>query len=104
MVYLNNGSIVFDGSCQEFKQRLGGKRIQCTSDLSLLQLQQLTGVTRVEQQGSVQTVFSDNVEATLRELLVKSDQVANLLVTEMSLEDAVLKMDETQNNLEEQAA
>ena len=104
LVYLHQGSKLYDGNCQDFKRKLGGKRIQCKTPETEENLAALPGVTHVECDGNAKTIHTENEVETLKALLSRPVDISDLLVTEMSLEDAVLLMDNSITSVQEKAA
>lgn len=104
LVYLHHGSKLYDGNCADFKRKLGGKRIQCKTPQSDETLATLPGVTHIESEGDKKIIHTENEVQTLKALLGNSAHVSDLLVTEMSLEDAVLQMDNSITSAQENAA
>lgn len=93
LIYLHNGQKLFDGTCKQFKQRLGGKRISCRTSMSTQELSQIDKVTHVETKGDKHILFTEDEVASLKSLFKAGQEIRDVTVTELSLEDAVLHLE-----------
>lgn len=92
VLLLAGGRPVADGTPGEIRARVAARSVRCLSQLPLERLLGLPGVTAAEPRGRHVALRTHAVEATLRALLAADETVAELEVTGMSLEDAVLDL------------
>jgi ABC-2 type transport system ATP-binding protein len=96
ILVLNRGSIVAEGTPAEIKTRATGKRIRCSSRLSLDEVRAIPGVMSavVDRDGFELQVGA--AESVVRALLQRDEWLADLEVTNAGLEEAFLAL--TQNS------
>jgi ABC-2 type transport system ATP-binding protein len=96
ILVLNRGVIVAAGTPAEIKLRAMGKRIRCTSRLTLEDIRQVSGVLAITSDRNAFELQVQGAEAVVRELLQRDPWLADLEVTNAGLEEAFLAL--TQNN------
>ncbi len=89
VVVLAGGRLVADGSSTAVRSAVSGRTVRLTADRLP---DGIAGVTAVTWQGSVATLATTDVEATLRALLADGVPLTDLEVRGASLEDAVLSL------------
>lgn len=92
IVVIDRGAVIADGTPDEIKRRVGGKRIRCTTALTEPELRDIPGVTELRfDRGSAELVAT-NAESVARELLFADATLANLEISGAQLEDAFLTL------------
>lgn len=99
IVMLSKGRIVADGTPNEVKAVVSGRRIRASAEFawsaaveeSLLRLQ---GVRSLDHRGDQFTIVSDDSDATLRSLLATHDDIHDIEVTAHTMDDAFLALTE----------
>jgi len=97
IIMLNAGKIVADGTPNEVKAVVSGRRIRAsfgfawTTDVAH-ELHSLPGVTSVERRGEQVTIVSDDSDAALRALLTRYDDIRDIEVTAHNMDDAFLAL------------
>lgn len=104
VIVINQGSVVAEGTPAEIKSRTPMRKIQCVTSLSEDQLRGIRGVSAVSRQESRTEIQVTEVEPVLRELFARDHSIAGLEVTNSSLEEAFLKIIETENSAHEVSA
>jgi ABC-2 type transport system ATP-binding protein len=99
IVMLSAGRVVADGTPNEVKAVVSGRRIRASFDFAWspaveAELAQLPGVTSVEHRGEQLTIVSDQSDATLRQLLAAHDDIHDIEVTAHNMDDAFLALTE----------
>jgi ABC-2 type transport system ATP-binding protein len=96
VVLMARGQIVADGPPIEIKARVGGRTIRATvPDAELSVVQDVTGVTRVEQRGDGYVLTCTDAaasDAALRDLLVRFPTARDIEVRGAGLEEAFLNL------------
>jgi ABC-2 type transport system ATP-binding protein len=91
VVVVAGGRIVADGTAAEVKAGISGRSVAFTAAPGTA-LEGLPGVSATEWRGERVTLTTDDVEATLRALLVDGVRLPDLTVRGATLEDAVLSL------------
>ncbi|MCO7225836.1 ABC transporter ATP-binding protein [Pleionea sp. CnH1-48] len=91
---LNNGSISMEGTPEQIKSHLGGKRIRFRSPHKPEDFNTLPDVSQSRQRGDYIELQSTHAEHTLKHLLNREAKITDLTVTEVSLEDAFIHLTE----------
>jgi ABC-2 type transport system ATP-binding protein len=99
IVMLAAGRVVADGTPNEVKAVVSGRRIRASFDFVWTeeieaQLAQLPGVTSIDRRGEQFTIVSDDSDATLRRLLANRDDIHDIEVTAHNMDDAFLALTE----------
>ena len=92
IIVINKGKVVSEGTPAEIKSMSAGRKIRCSTRLSMAQLWALPGVIDVEQSGGKTCVTAGNVEGVLRWMLAEDAELAELEVVSPGLEDAFLAL------------
>lgn len=104
VIVINQGSVVAEGTPAEIKSRTASRKIQCVTSLSEDEVRQIRGVSGVSRHESRTEITVAEVEPVLRELFLRDPSIAGLEVSNSSLEEAFLKIIETENNVQEVTA
>ncbi|MDQ1584253.1 MAG: type transport system ATP-binding protein [Microbacteriaceae bacterium] len=99
IVMLSGGRVVADGTPNEVKAVVSGRRIRANFDFawSLIAedaLRRLPGVRTLERRAEQLTIVSDDSDATLRALLAAHDDIHDIEVTAHTMDDAFLALTE----------
>ncbi len=99
IVMLAGGRIVADGSPNEVKAIVSGRRIRANAGFPLTTdvvagIYELPGVRSVEHRSGQLTIVSDESDATLRGLLTRYDDLHDIEVTSHTMDDAFLALTE----------
>jgi ABC-2 type transport system ATP-binding protein len=89
---INQGEIIAEGTPTEIKSQTGGKRIRCTTSLSLSSLLQIPGVTEARQDREEVEIRAREAESVVRALLARDATISNLEITSAGLEEAFLAL------------
>ena len=92
VVVINKGSIVAEGTPESIKANTAGKKIRCITQLSLGQIERMTGVVSVRYDREAVEIQSSSAEATLRELLVADVELSGIEVANAGIEEAFLAL------------
>jgi len=84
--------VIAEGTPAEIKARTSGRKIRCTSRLSLDLVRNLAGVLNVRQERDALEIEAREAEAVIRELLARDGSLSNLEVTSAGLEDAFIAL------------
>jgi ABC-2 type transport system ATP-binding protein len=89
---INRGQIIAEGTPAQIKAQTAGKKIRCITSLSTDVLEQIPGVSEIRQDREAVELHTGQVEAVLRELLLRDRQLSGLEVTSAGLEEAFLAL------------
>ena len=93
IVVLNAGRVVADGTGAEIKSKVAGRTISLAADsLDIEVTRHLPGVVRTERSGPRLLLHTTQSDVTLRALLDRCPQAADIEVTSARLEDAFLAL------------
>ena len=92
VVILNRGAVIQDGSPRAIKQRIGARKITCTTDLPTASLHAIDGVRSVTRTDDRVMLLTDDAERVVRELLARDPGLCNLEVAGARLEEAFLAL------------
>ncbi|GAA5502764.1 linearmycin resistance ATP-binding protein LnrL [Deinococcus xinjiangensis] len=100
VVVMNAGTILADGTPESLRSQVGGSTVRFKSDLVLAELQSLPTVERaqVDPQGRAE-LHTAAPEALLGELFRRQIPFSELEVTRASLEDAFLRLTDTEQGV-----
>ncbi len=93
---INQGAIVAAGTPAEIKAKTSGKRIRCSTQLSLAALRRIPGVAEVREDREAVEIHTSQAESVVRELLAQDAGLSGLEVASAGLEEAFLAL--TQDN------
>jgi len=96
IVVIDAGRVVAEGTPKEIKASTGGKRIRCTSSLALDVMRSLPRVIQARKTGDVTEIQTDDADLTIRQLLERDAELANVEIVDVPLEDSFLAI--TQHN------
>jgi ABC-2 type transport system ATP-binding protein len=89
---INKGSIIAEGTPAEIKSRTAGKKIRCVTELSREVIQDLPGVSAVQQDRGAMVIHTSRAEDVLRGLLKLDLEVSEIEVSSAGLEEAFLTL------------
>lgn len=89
---IHQGEIIAQGTPSEIKAKTGGKRIRCITNVSISFLQQMPGVTAVQQDREAVEIHASEAEPIIRELLSRDPALTGLEITTAGLEEAFLAL------------
>ncbi len=90
ILLLKDGRLLAEGTAAELRERAGAARVLCRSALSEAKLRALPGVLEAVREGGRWKLATNAPERTLRALLERDAEAAQLEVSPMPLEDAFL--------------
>jgi len=93
---INQGEIITEGTPAEIKAQTSGKRIRCTTTLSLASLLQIPGVSDARQDREAVEIHAREAEPVVRALLARDPALSGLEIASAGLEEAFLAL--TQEN------
>ena len=89
VLVMANGQVIADDTPSAIRAQVGGSTLRCRTILSVANLGALPAVRRVERAGAECVVQSGNAVATVRALLGADAELADLRISDASLEDAM---------------
>jgi ABC-2 type transport system ATP-binding protein len=93
VIVMNHGRVVVEGSPNDIKSRLNGKRVSFTAKhLEESVLTQIPEVTRFRRRGKVFDIWTQQPERVLAHLFARQVDLVDLEVTSSSLEEAFLTL------------
>jgi ABC-2 type transport system ATP-binding protein len=93
IVVINRGRVIADARPDEIKRAAADREVTCRTQLTLADLRELPGVTRVDLRADGSTrLMTTEAEATTRALLTRDLSVSCLEVRSAGLEDAFLAL------------
>jgi ABC-2 type transport system ATP-binding protein len=93
IVVINRGRVIADARPDEIKTAAADRQVTCRTQLTLAELGQLPGVTRVDVHADGRTrLMTTEAEATARALLTRDLSVSGLEVHSAGLEEAFLAL------------
>lgn len=101
IVLLNRGAVLAEGTPRQIKARIAGRRIRCSTRLTLSEIRGLAGVTEARQDENAFEIQASEAEPVVRQLLALDDGLSGLEVTSTGLEDAYLALTKADNGAEE---
>ena len=99
VVVIDRGRIIAEGTPAEIKGRASGRRVRCSTSLSLEELRGLPSVASVARDGATTEMLAGNSDDLIRELLARDPALSNLEVTSAGLEDAFLALTQPQTEV-----
>ena len=97
VMVLNHGIVVAQGTSAEIKARFADRKIRCRTKLLPDQIRNISGIKRVSSEGPVVEIRTPRVEPVLRELFARDPELQGLELAGSTLEEAFLKIIETEN-------
>lgn len=101
VVVLNRGNIVAQGTPAEIKAQTSQRKISCVTQLSVETIRGLAHVNGVSVQNDRVEIHTSEAESVLRELFVRDQQLHGLELSNSSLEEAFMKIIDTQEQAQE---
>lgn len=98
VIVINQGSVVAEGTSAEIKSRTALRKIRCATSMTEDQIRRIPGVNGVLRQESRTEIQVTEVESVLRALFLQDASISGLEVSNSSLEEAFLKIIETENS------
>jgi len=92
ILVINKGKVIADGRPESIKEAAADRQVICRTRLSVAQLRELPGVTRVDAQGDGVRLMTTTAEATARALLTLDEAASGLEVRSAGLEEAFLAL------------
>jgi ABC-2 type transport system ATP-binding protein len=92
IVVINKGSLIAQGTPAEIKARTAGKRIRCSTQLSLKTISGIPGVSDVRVDRDAFVIHASQAEDVLRHLLQLDLELSGIEVTTAGLEEAFLAL------------
>ncbi len=92
IVVIDKGSIVADGTPDEIKGRVSGRRVRCVTRIAENEIKAMPGVTGVVIEGDRMEIMTSVAEPLVRQLLARDASLSGLEVTSVGLEDAFLSL------------
>lgn len=92
VVVIDKGKVIAEGTPSDLKQRTTGRRIRCSTTLSLPTIREIAGVTDARSNGLSIEILSKQPERTVRELLALDTELSGLEITSAGLDDAFLSI------------
>lgn len=104
VVVLNRGNIVAQGTSAEIKAQTSQRKISCMTQLSMDAIKAIAHVNNVSHQNDRIEIRTSEAESVLRELFVRDPLLHGLELTNSSLEEAFIKIIDTQEQAQEVVA
>src|SRR5450432_3235786 len=95
VIVIDRGRVIAEGTPAEIKSRASGKRIRCTTALTLDVVRSLPFVTSATRDAFTTEIFTSDSDVVVRELLARDEKLSNLEVTSAGLEEAFLTLTQT---------
>ena len=95
VIVIDRGRVIAEGTPAEIKSRASGKRIRCTTALTLDVVRSLTFVTSATRDAFTTEILTSDSDVVVRELLARDEKLSNLEVTSAGLEEAFLTLTQT---------
>jgi ABC-2 type transport system ATP-binding protein len=92
IVLLDRGRTIAEGTPEEIKARVQGRRIRCRTRLHPFEIGGVRGVTRAEKVDGILEILTPRAEPVVRELLLRDPDLADLEVLGAALDDAFLSL------------
>lgn len=99
IVLLNKGRSIAEGTPDQIKSRVQGRRIRCRTRLHSWEIQGVPGVTQVEQRDGITEILTPRAEPIVRELLTRDSDLADLEILGAALDDAFLALTESNKEI-----
>jgi ABC-2 type transport system ATP-binding protein len=99
IVLLNKGRSIAEGTPDQIKSRVQGRRIRCRTRLHSWEIQGVPGVTQVEQRDGITEILTPRAEPIVRELLTRDSDLADLEILGAALDDAFLALTESDKEI-----
>ncbi len=96
IMVMHEGKLIADGTPDQLKQRVGGKKIRFRTDGDTESLATIPGIVKVQQNGQYTELISRNAEDSLTALIKANHVLGDLTVTTLGIEDAFLSLTNTQ--------
>src|ERR1700761_1007336 len=104
VIVLNHGNIVAQGTSTEIKAQTSQRKISCVTQLSIESIKAIANVNNVSSQNQRVEIRTSEAEFVLRELFARDPLLHGLELTNSSLEEAFIKIIDTQEQAQEVGA
>ncbi len=104
VVVLNRGNIVAQGTSAEIKAQTSQRKISCVTRLSIDSISSIANVNNVSLQNERVEIRTSEAEFVLRELFARDPLLHGLELSNSSLEEAFIKIIDTQEQAREVSA
>ena len=104
VVVLNRGNIVAQGTSAEIKAQTSQRKISCVTHLSIDSIKAIANVNNVSFQNERVEIRTSEAEFVLRELFARDPLLHGLELSNSSLEEAFIKIIDTQEQAQEVSA
>ncbi len=104
VVVLNRGNIVAQGTSAEIKAQTSQRKISCVTHLSIESISTIANVNNVSFQNERVEIRTSEAEFVLRELFARDPLLHGLELSNSSLEEAFIKIIDTQEQAQEVSA
>lgn len=101
IVLLNHGRLIADGTPEQIKAQVGGKRIRCRTRLDLSLLQHMPLVLNANREDRITQLVTHEAETVLRTLLALDPNLSDLEINGVGLEEAFLHLTQEQSLIPE---
>ena len=92
VIVLNRGKIIAQGTPRQIKSAVAGRKIRCTTQLQLNELQALPTVTAVLEDSDAVVITATDSDAAVRALLLADATAHGLEISGAALEDAFIEL------------
>jgi ABC-2 type transport system ATP-binding protein len=92
IIVIDHGSVIADGTPDQIKQHVAGRKIRCTTALTDAELRGMAGVTVLRFEHGNAELAVTNAESVARELLFRDATLSNLEISRVQLEEAFLAL------------
>jgi ABC-2 type transport system ATP-binding protein len=99
IVLLNKGRSIAEGTPDQIKSRVQGRRIRCRTRLHSWEIQGIPGVTYVEQRDGITEILTPRAESIARELLTRDADLADLEILGAALDEAFLALTDSSKEI-----
>lgn len=98
VVVINKGSVIAQGTPEQIKARTAGKKIRCSTRLTVSTVREFAGVMDVHEDRGAMVIHTSRAEDLLRELLSRDLEASGIEVAGAGLEDAFLALTQEKTN------
>ncbi len=99
IVLLHKGRSIAEGTPDQIKSRVQGRRIRCRTRLHSWEIQGIPGVTHVEQKDGITEILTPRAESIARELLTRDADLADLEILGAALDEAFLALTDSSKEI-----
>jgi ABC-2 type transport system ATP-binding protein len=99
IVMIGRGQVIAEGTPDEIKARVAGRKVRCRTALPLAEVAALPGVRDARREGEMTELFAGEAERAVFELLRRDPRLSGLEVRGADLEEAFLTLVQTQEEV-----